>query len=94
MPNLNNYEKIFCERPICEADILKSIISYPQEKTPRSDGLSALFYKFFWSDIKIHIPNIIYVMEKCALSIEWKRGIIKLLPKKGKHRLLLKSWRP
>ncbi len=33
-------------------------------------------------------------MKKGELSIEQKRGIITLLPKKNKTRLFLKNWRP
>ncbi len=92
MPNLNNDEKTFCDRPICEADILRRIKNFPSGKTPGSDFLPAEFYKFFWRDIKHSlIQCIIYVMEKGELTIEQKRVIITLLLKIGKHRLLLKN---
>ncbi len=95
MLKLNNDEKTFYDKPICEADILKSIKNLPSGKTPGSDGLPADFYKCFWCDIKRSFTQcIIYVMEKGELTIEQKRGIITLLPKKGKNRLFLKNWRP
>ncbi len=62
--------------------------------TSGSDGLPAYFYKFFWCDIKNLLTQcIIYIMAKGELSIEQKRGIITLLPKKGKNGLYLKHWR-
>ncbi len=68
---LNNDEKTFCDKPICEADILKSNI--PSGKTPGSDGLPADFYKYFWCDIKRPLTQcIIYVMEKGHLTVEHK----------------------
>ncbi len=45
MPKLNNNEKTFCVKPICEADILKSIKNLPSGKTSCSDGLPADFYQ-------------------------------------------------
>ncbi len=88
MPKLNNEEKIFCDRSICEADILKSIKNLPSGNTPGSDGLPADFYTFFWYDIKCSLTQcIIYVMEHGGLTIEQKRVIITLLPQKGKNRL-------
>ncbi len=95
MRKLNNDEKTFCDRPICEAHILKSIKNYPQAKL-----LFPMVYQLNFtnsSDVisNIHLPNVyINVMEKGELTIEQKGGIITLLPKKGKNIELLKDWRP
>ncbi len=43
MLKLNNEEKTFCDRPICEADILKSIKNLASGKMSDSDGLLADF---------------------------------------------------
>ncbi len=65
MPILNNDKKTCCDKPICEADILKSIKNLPSGKTPGSDGSPADFYKSFWCDIKrSYTQCIIYVMKK------------------------------
>jgi hypothetical protein len=95
MPRLTDEQKEACDMSITESEILKSIKALSSGKTPGSDGLPADFYKFFWCDIKrLLSESIIYAMEKGELSIEQKRGIITLLPKKGKNRLYLKNWRP
>ncbi len=92
---MNNDEKTFCDKLICEADILKSIKNLPSGKTPGSDGLPADFYKLFWCDIKRpHTQCIIYVMEKGELTVEHKRSIITLLPKKAKIDYFLKTGDP
>ncbi len=92
IPKLNNDEKTFCDKPICEADILKSIKNLPSGKTHGSDGLPADFYKLFWCDIKRPLTQcIIYVMEKGELMVELKRGIITLLPKNWRSISLLNT---
>ena len=64
-------------------------------KSPGTYGLLADFYKFFWSDIKYLLINSIkYAVGNGEMSIEQKRGIITLIPKKTKSRLYLKNWRP
>ncbi len=51
--------------------------------------------KFLWINIKSTLTDsIIYSLKNGTLSIEQKRGIITLLPKKNKNRLELKNWRP
>ena len=95
MPKLSEEQKTKCDNEISEKEILNSIKQLANGKTPGSDGLPADFYKFFWTDIKqLLIDSIKYSMKKGELSIEQKRGIITLLPKKHKNRLLLKNWRP
>ena len=78
-----------------ENELLKSIKSYKNNKTPGTDGLTAEFYKFFWQDIKhVLLASINYALAYGKLSVEQRRGIISLLPKKDKDRLYLKNWRP
>ena len=64
-------------------------------KSPGTDGLTNEFYKFFWKDIKhLILDSLNYALISGELSTDQKRGIITLIPKKGKNRLLLKNWRP
>ena len=75
-----------------EAEILKSIKSLKNGKSPGSDGFTAEFYKFFWHDIKTPlISSIRYALENGYMSVEQKRAIITLLPKKEKDRLFKKK---
>ncbi len=43
VPKFNTDEKTFCDKSICEADILKSIKNLSSGKTPGSNGLPADF---------------------------------------------------
>ena len=64
-------------------------------KTPGTDGLPIEFYKIFWNEIKQpFINSITYSLTNGLLSVEQRRGVITLIPKKDKDRLLLKNWRP
>ena len=64
-------------------------------KSPGVNGLPADFYKFFWQNIKhLVLASINYALNHGELSINQKRGIITLIPKKDKDRSVLKNWRP
>ncbi len=94
-PTLSETQKRYCDNNINEEEILSNLKKLHNNKTPGTDGLPSDFYKFFWSDIKTFLINSIqYAMLNNELSIEQKRGIITLIPKKDKNRLLMKNWRP
>jgi len=94
-PKLSELQKSYCDNVINENEILLNLKKLHNGKTPGTDGLPPEFYKFFWSDIKFFLVNSIqYAMSNNKLSIEQKRGIITLIPKKEKNRLLIKNWRP
>ena len=64
-------------------------------KTPGSDGFSVEFYKMFWTSIKeLVLESFYFAYDLGELSIDQKRGVIKLLPKKDKILKFLKNWRP
>ena len=88
--NINDLEK---ELQIDECE--KALRKMKNGKTPGSDGLSVEFYKIFWQHIKdLVYESFIHGYNIGELSIDQKRGIIKLLPKKGKILKFLKNWRP
>ncbi len=92
---LSQKQKELCDRPVSQYKILRSIKELSNGRTPGTDGLPADWYKYFWIDVKSTLTDsIIYALKSRTLSIEQKRGIITLLPKKNKNRLELKHWRP
>ena len=94
-PSLSDEEKIFCDSEITIEEVLSSLKELKNNKTPGTDGLTAEFYKFFWIDIKeILVDSFKNALRLGILSIEQRRGVITLIPKKNKNRLFLKNWRP
>ena len=95
IPKLTDEDKAFCDSEIFESEILESLKALKNGKSPGSDGLTAEFYKFFWINIKsLLLDSFKYSIYYGELSIEQRRGIISLIPKKDKNRLYLKNWRP
>jgi hypothetical protein len=83
IPKISDEEKETCDSEIIESEILSSLKDLKSGRSPGTDGLTADFYKFFWVDIKVHLTNSLkYSLDKGKLSVEQRRGIITLLPKK------------
>ena len=92
---LSEDEQAACEGSITKAECLKSLKAMDNNKSPGSDGFPCEFYKFFWNDIGENVVDSFnYAYNQGQLSIDQRRGLITLLPKKDKDRLLLKNWRP
>jgi hypothetical protein len=73
----------------------KALKTMANNKTPGSDGFNVEFYKFFWDNIRelVH-ASYIHAFVSGTLSIEQRRGVISLIPKKDKDVRLLGNWRP
>ena len=75
--------------------MLTTLKEFKNNKTPGTDGFSAEFYKFSWSDLDTEITaSFDYAFQKGSLSIGQKRGVISLIPKKNRDRTLLQNLRP
>jgi len=84
-----------CDLPITLDECEKALSKMANNKSPGSDGFTVEFYKHFWNEIKelVH-ASLMYAFNSGKLSIEQKRGVITLVPKKDKDVRLLKNWRP
>ena len=91
---LDENEQILCEGIISEEECLTALKEFKNSKTAGTDGFSAEFCKFFWSDLGIEMTaSFNYAFQKGSLSISQKRGIISLIPKKNKDKTLLENLR-
>ena len=95
IPQLTETEKDKCEGLLKLTECLKALKTMKNNKSPGSDGFSAEFYKFFWRDISQYLMDSVnYAFCSGEISIDQKRGLITLIPKKDKDRIFLKNWRP
>jgi hypothetical protein len=77
---------------VCSSDLIKVL---PNGKTPGVDGIGIEFYKVFWTDIEdLVFDSLKYAIDTGKLSIDQRRSILSLIPKKDKDITNLKNWRP
>ena len=97
IPQLTTEDQALCEDDITIGELGKALCELPNNKSPGTDGLTSEFYKFFWPDIKLIVyDSLTYAYTHNTLSIEQKRGILTIIPKKDKdlRRLTGNNWRP
>ena len=95
LPQLSEEENAICEGLVTEAECANALKDMQNGKSPGCDGYTVEFYKVFWKNIKLFVvESINFAFQKGELSVDQKRGIITLIPKKDKIRILLKNWRP
>jgi exonuclease III len=94
-PKLSETQKEDCENIFTDFELSNALKHMVNGKSPGTTGFTVDFYKFFWTSIKhLVMDSLRYAFIKGELSVEQKRGIITLIPKKDKIRYLLKNWRP
>ncbi len=95
VPSLEEEERKNCDRSIDLNECHTALKDMKNGKSPGSDGYTVEFYKFFWTKIgNLVLDSYNYSFKEGRLSIDQRRGVISLLPKKDKNRELLKNWRP
>ncbi len=95
IPKLTINEKKKCDEPISITELGLALKELPNKKAPGTDGFTSEFFKFFWPDIRdVLFNSLVYAYKKKSLSIEQRRGILTLIPKKDKDLRYLKNWRP
>lgn len=92
---LNEREQSMCESIVTENECFESSMSFPNNKSPGCDGLTAEFYKYFWPKIKTYLMNSYkYSFKNNILSLDQRRALLVLIPKGNKDKRLLTNWRP
>ena len=76
-------------------ELFDAVMTLRNNKTPGGDGITVEFYRKFWKELKVPLySNFMACMDRGMFSRCTRRGIINLIPKKGKNELYLKHWRP
>ena len=92
---MTEFEQALCEVEITEEECLAALKTFKNSKSPGIDGLPAEFYKFFCLDLKSALlSSLNYALTKGELSLDQRRAVISLIPKKDKDRLFIRNWRP
>ena len=72
-----------------------ALLELKNNKSAGCDGFPMEFYKFFWNKIQNFVYNsYLWSGQNKMLSTNQERGIITLVPKKGKDPCKLKNWQP
>lgn len=87
--------KVRMESKLAIEELDKAIGQMPRGKSPGIDGLTVEFYSFFWHDIRLTLYSAyLECISSTNLSPTMKQGLITLIPKPNKDKLLLDNWRP
>ena len=95
LPSLTTDESTLLDQPITPEEVIKSLHSMPNNKSPGPDGLPAEFYKHFW-DILSPLFNRLIAEIKTTSTIptHMNTALITVLPKPNKDPTLPSSYRP
>ena len=94
-PFLTTQEQNALSAPITQEELHKALLDMPNFKTPSNDGFTVEFFKAYWDDIKeYYFDALVDSLNKGEMGIDQRRGIITLLPKKGKDIKRVTNWRP
>lgn len=95
IPKISDVDNNQLNKDITKNELFESMKIMGKNKTPGTDGLTKEFYEYFWNDVvDILYKSYMFSFNCGFLSIEQRRGIIRLIPKKDKDLVSLKSWRP
>lgn len=95
VPALTEEQQLSCEGIILMEECKRALKDFKMNKTPGTDGWTTEFYKFFWGDIgDLVLDSLNWSFLSGNMSIDQRRGIISLIPKKDKDRTNLGNWRP
>lgn len=95
IPKITEESKNRLEENYSKEELTKALNMLNLGKCPGSDGLTVEFYRTFWESLApSFIRSLQCSLERGKLSVEQRRGVIVLIPKKDTNRSFIKNWRP
>ena len=83
------------EGDLKEEELMTSLKSMKNNKSPGIDGLPAEFFKVFWKSIgKWILRALNFSIQKGQLPLTLRQCLLICLPKGGKPREFIMNWRP
>ena len=74
-----------CDQAISLEECHIALSNMANNKTPGSDGYTVEFFVFFWEEVKnLILDSYNHALSSGQLSLEQKRGVLTLVPKKKK----------
>ena len=93
--SLSDNERSSIEGQILLSEAAEAVKGLHNDKSPGPDGFTANFYKAFWPEIgHLVVRSFNLAFETGKLSTSQKQGLITLIPKPGKPKERIDSWRP
>ena len=94
-PKLSASSKQKCDLSLSLKECTRSLFSMAKNKSPGNDGLTVEFYNKFWKQIgPLLVDTLNFSFENGQLSTSQRQGLITLIAKKGKDKLLIENYRP
>ena len=94
LPRISRAESDYIDSPFEFDEFWEALKELKKGKTPGNDGLTVEFYLSFWPIVgHIMFNAICEAVEYGEMGPSLRRGIIKLIPKKGKDLLHITNWR-
>ena len=81
-PTLNESDRMILDKPITTPELEEALKLLNADSAPGCDGLTPLFYKYFWDSVRLPFyESITESIELTCLTLSQRRSIITLLPK-------------
>lgn len=94
-PRLSDQAKAMLDAEPTMEELKKALTQLNSNKSPGTDGLPPEYYVKFWPFLAPHlVRSFKYSLESGSLSVEQRRGVVTLIPKRGVDRRLISNWRP